>query len=85
FVPEDSFRRVKLDTKDTQDLEKVLAEKLGVSCKVEIHCGTPANEAGVAKVTTPESLVQGDPIVKEFIKTFGGKISKIELKKERYS
>jgi DNA polymerase-3 subunit gamma/tau len=85
FVPEDSYRRVKLAVKDTQDLERVLAEKLGVICKVEIHCGTPVDDSSVAKVTTPESLVQGDPIVKEFMKTFGGKITKIELKKERFS
>jgi hypothetical protein len=76
---------MKLDAKDQLDLQTLLQQKLGVQIQVEIHKGTPPVEKETSKVSTPETLVENDPLVKEFVKTFKGKISKIELNKERYT
>jgi DNA polymerase III gamma/tau subunit len=83
FVPEVPFRMMKLDAKDQLDLQAVLQNKLGVQVQVEIHGGEPPDEPGVNKVATPETLVQSDPVVQEFVKVFRGKISKIELSNVR--
>jgi hypothetical protein len=47
--------------------------------------GEPSQDQEAVRVATPETLVENDPVVKEFVKTFKGKISKIELNKERFS
>jgi hypothetical protein len=76
---------MKLDAKDQLDLQTLLQQKLGVQIQVEIHKGAPPVEEEAVKVSTPETLVENDPLVQEFVKTFKGKISKIELNKERYT
>lgn len=85
YVPETYFGMIKLDQKTQNDLETLLQQKLGMSIKVEIHRGSAPVEKEAAKVSTPETLVENDPVVKEFVKTFKGRISKIALNKERYS
>lgn len=85
FVPEMYFKMMKLDAKDQLDLQTLLQQKLGVSLQVEIHKGVAPVEKEAVKVSTPETLVENDPMVQEFVKTFKGKISKIALNKERYT
>lgn len=85
YVPETYYGMIKLDQKTQNDLESLLQQKLGMSVKVEIHRGNAPVEKEAAKVSTPETLVENDPVVKEFVKTFKGRISKIALNKERYS
>ena len=85
YVPETVYAMIKLDQKTQSDLEGLLQRKLGESISVEIHRGNPPSEKEASKVSTPETLVENDPLVKEFVKTFKGRISKIELNKERYS
>ena len=85
YVPDTYFGMIKLDQKGYADLEGLLQKKLGVALKAEIHRGKAPVEKEAEKVGTPETLVENDPIVKEFVKTFKGKISRIELNKERNS
>lgn len=85
YVPETYYAMVKMDQKTQADLEELLQKKLGQPIKVEIHRGSAPAEKEAAKVATPETLVENDPVVKEFVKTFKGRISKIVLNKERYS
>lgn len=79
YVPELNFRMMRPDARDQLDLQNLLRQKLGVEIDVEIHGGEPPAEKEVTRVATPETLVQGDPIVQQFVKTFKGKISKIDL------
>jgi DNA polymerase-3 subunit gamma/tau len=81
FVPETHFRRMKLDEKDQLHLQKLLQQKLGAALQVEIQKGAPPEEKNSGKVATPETLVQNDPVVQEFVRIFKGKIGKIELNK----
>jgi hypothetical protein len=74
---------VKVDARVHNDLQTLLEKKLGGPIEVEIVKGQPPDQAAV-KISTPETLVESDPVVKEFVKAFKGKISKIELNKERY-
>ncbi|HSP07230.1 MAG TPA: DNA polymerase III subunit gamma/tau [Acidobacteriota bacterium] len=85
YVPETVYAMIKLDQKTQSDFEGLLQRRLGEPISVEIHRGNPPSEKEAAKVSTPETLVENDPLVKEFVKTFKGRISKIELNKERYS
>jgi DNA polymerase-3 subunit gamma/tau len=85
FVPDTFFGMIRMDTKVYADLSAVLEKKLGFPVEVEIVKGEPPEEKNAMKVSTPETLVENDPGVKEFVKAFKGKISKIELNKERYS
>ncbi len=81
FVPEAHFRMMRLDAKDQLELETLLRQKLGGQVRVEIHRGEPPVPQEAVKVATPETLVGSDPMVQEFVKTFKGKINKIELMK----
>jgi len=81
YVPESYFRMMRLDAKDQLELETLLQRKLGGQVRVQLHRGEPPAEEGAVKVATPETLVGKDPIVQEFVKTFKGKINKIELMK----
>jgi DNA polymerase III subunit gamma/tau len=83
YVPDSFFVMVKVDERVYNDLQTLLEKKLGGTLQVEIVKGEPSQEA--MRVATPETLVENDPVVKEFVKTFKGKISKIELNKERFS
>jgi hypothetical protein len=70
-----------LNSEDSRVVENLLQQKMGAGLTVEILKGEPPQEKEVVRVATPESLVGNDPIVQEFVKTFKGKISKIELKR----
>jgi len=83
YVPDTFFMIVKVDARVHNDLQTLLEKKLGGPIEVEIVKGQPPDQAAV-KISTPETLVESDPTVKEFVKAFKGKISKIELNKERY-
>lgn len=85
YVPDAFFRMVQQDSRNQVDLETLLQQKLGEAVQVEFHKGEPPAENQAVQMATPETIVTGDPVVKEFIKTFQGKVSKIELNKERYS
>jgi DNA polymerase III subunit gamma/tau len=84
YVPDSFFSMVKVDTRVTNDLQTLLEKKLGEPVQVEIVKGQPLQSQDAVKISTPETLVENDPVVKEFVKAFKGKISKIELNKERY-
>jgi DNA polymerase III subunit gamma/tau len=84
YVPDTFFSMVKVDTRVNNDLQTLLEKKLGEPIEVEIVKGQPLQSQDAVKISTPETLVENDPVVKEFVKTFKGKISKIELNKERY-
>ena len=75
---------MKLDARDQLELQTMLQQKLGSATEVEIHKGEPPTEKEAVKVSTPETLVENDPIVQEFVKRFKGKITKIDFNKERY-
>jgi DNA polymerase III gamma/tau subunit len=84
YVPDTFFSIVKVDARINNDLQTLLEKKLGGPIEVEIVKGQPSQNQDAVKISTPETLVENDPTVKEFVKTFKGKISKIELNKERY-
>jgi DNA polymerase-3 subunit gamma/tau len=84
YVPESYFKMMKLDARDQLELQNMLQQKLGAGTQVEIHKGDPPTEKEAVKVSTPETLVENDPIVQEFVKRFKGKITKIDFNKERY-
>jgi hypothetical protein len=84
YVPEGYFKMMKLDARDQLDLQTMLQQKLGRPIEVEIHKGEPPAEKQAVKVSTPETLVESDPVVQEFVKMFKGKITKIDFNKERY-
>lgn len=84
FIPETYFGMMKLDAGDQLDLETILRKNLGDGIQVRIHKGTPPAESAALKVATPETVVQNDPIIQEFVKAFRGKISRIDFNKERY-
>jgi DNA polymerase-3 subunit gamma/tau len=84
YVPETFFVIVKVDSRVYGDLQTVLEKKLGGPIEVEIIKGEPLQDQDAVKIATPETLVENDPVVKEFVKAFKGKISKIELNKERF-
>jgi len=84
YVPESYFKMMKLDARDQLELQTMLQQKLGAGTEVEIHKGEPPTEKETVKVSTPETLVENDPIVQEFVKRFKGKITKIDFNKERY-
>ena len=84
YVPESYFKMMKLDARDQLDLQNMLQQKLGAAMTVEIHKGKPPAEKEAVKVSTPETLVESDPVVQEFVKMFKGKITKIDFNKERY-
>jgi DNA polymerase-3 subunit gamma/tau len=84
YVPESYFKMMKLDARDQLELQTMLQQKLGAGTEVEIHKGEPPTEKETVKVSTPETLVEKDPIVQEFVKRFKGKITKIDFNKERY-
>ncbi len=84
YVPEGYFKMMKLDARDQLELETMLQQKLGAPVLVEIHKGDPPAEKEAVKVSTPETLVESDPVVQEFVKMFKGKITKIDFNKERY-
>jgi DNA polymerase-3 subunit gamma/tau len=84
YVPDSFFVVVKVDAKVYNDLQTLLEKKLGGPLQVEIVKGEPSQDQEAVRVATPETLVENDPVVKEFVKTFKGKISKIELNKERF-
>ena len=83
YVPESYFKMMKLDARDQLELQTLLQQKLGSTILVEIHKGEAPSEEAV-RVSTPESLVESDPIVQEFVKMFKGKITKIDFNKERF-
>jgi DNA polymerase III subunit gamma/tau len=85
YVPDSFFVMVKVDARVYNDLQMLLEKKLGGTLQVEIVKGEPSMDQEAMRVATPETLVENDPVVKEFVKTFKGKISKIELNKERFS
>jgi DNA polymerase-3 subunit gamma/tau len=85
YVPDSFFVMVKVDARVYNDLQTLLEKKLGGTIQVEIVKGEPAQDQEAMRIATPETLVENDPVVKEFVKTFKGKISKIELNKERFS
>ena len=76
---------IQQDSRNQVDLETLLQQKLSEEVQVEFFKGDPPPENETTQVATPETVVTGDPVVKEFMKTFQGKLSKIELNKERYS
>ena len=78
------FIIVKVDSRVYNDLQALLEKKLGGPIEVEIVKGQPSQNQDAVKISTPETLVENDPTVKEFVKAFKGKISKIELNKERF-
>lgn len=78
YIPESYYAMIK--PKDKTDLENLLRQRIG-DVQVEILKGEPPVETQAVNVSTPETLVANDPVVQEFMKTFDGKISKIELKK----
>jgi DNA polymerase III subunit gamma/tau len=84
YVPEGYFKMMKLDARDQLELQTMLQQKLGAHILVEIHKGEPPAEKEAVRVSTPESLVENDPVVQEFVKMFKGKITKIDFNKERY-
>jgi DNA polymerase III gamma/tau subunit len=84
YVPETFFIIVKVDSRVYNDLQTSLEKKLGGPIEVEIVKGEPLQDQDAVKIATPETLVENDPVVKEFVKAFKGKISKIELNKERF-
>jgi DNA polymerase-3 subunit gamma/tau len=84
YVPDTFFIIVKVDSRVYNDLQTLLEKKLGGPIEVEIVKGQPSQNQDAVKISTPETLVENDPTVKEFVKAFKGKISKIELNKERF-
>jgi DNA polymerase III subunit gamma/tau len=84
YVPESYFKMMKLDPRDQLELETLLQQKLGGPVEVQIYKGEPPEEKAAVKVSTPETLVDSDPVVQEFVKMFKGKITKIDFNKERY-
>lgn len=84
YVPETFFVIVKVDSRVYSDLQTLLQKKLGAPVEVEIVKGEPLQDQEAVGIATPETLVENDPVVKEFVKAFKGKISKIELNKERF-
>ena len=84
YVPESYFKMMKLDARDQLELQNMLQQKLGSGVTVEIHKGNPPAEKEAVKVSTPETLVESDPVVQEFVKMFKGKITKVDFNKERY-
>jgi DNA polymerase III subunit gamma/tau len=84
YVPDTFFIIVKVDSRVYNDLQTLLEKKLGGPIEVEIVKGQPSENQDAVKISTPETLVENDPTVKEFVKAFKGKISKIELNKERF-
>jgi DNA polymerase III subunit gamma/tau len=84
YVPDTFFIIVKVDSRVYNDLQTLLEKKLGGTIEVEIVKGQPSENQDAVKISTPETLVENDPTVKEFVKAFKGKISKIELNKERF-
>ncbi len=84
YVPDTFFIIVKVDSRVYNDLQILLEKKLGGQIEVEIVKGQPSQNQDAVKISTPETLVENDPTVKEFVKAFKGKISKIELNKERF-
>lgn len=85
YVPETYFAMIKPGPETQLDIENLLQQKLGTPIAVEIRRGNPPAEKEAGRVATPETLVENDPVVKEFVKAFKGRISKIALNKERYS
>jgi DNA polymerase-3 subunit gamma/tau len=81
YIPETYYAMIKQNPKDKADLQTLLRQRIGEDVNVEIVKGDPPVEKQAVKVSTPETLVANDPVVQEFMKTFDGKISKIELKK----
>ena len=84
YVPEGYFKMMKLDARDQLELQTMLQQKLGAPISVEIHKGEAPAEKTAVKVSTPETLVESDPVVQEFVKMFKGKITKVDFNKERY-
>ncbi len=84
YVPETFFVIVKVDSRVYNDLQTLLEKKLSAPVEVEIVKGEPLQDQEAVRIATPEILVENDPVVKEFVKAFKGKISKIELNKERF-
>jgi DNA polymerase-3 subunit gamma/tau len=84
YVPEGYFKMMKLDARDQLELQTILQQKLGATISVEIHKGEPPAEKEAVRVSTPETLVESDPVVQEFVKMFKGKITKVDFNKERY-
>ncbi|PWT91114.1 MAG: hypothetical protein C5B54_05980, partial [Acidobacteria bacterium] len=80
YVPESSFQMMRLSARDQSDLQALLQKRMSPNIVVEVEKGQPPVEKPVQRVATPETLVQNDPMVQEFVKTFKGKINKIELK-----
>lgn len=85
YVQDAFFRMIQQDSRNQVDLETLLQQKLGEPVQVEFYKGEPPVENQTVQMATPETIVTGDPVVKEFIKTFQGKVNRIELNKERYS
>lgn len=85
YVPDTYFGMIKLGPETQMDIETLLQKKLGAPISVEIRRGNPPSEKEAGRVATPETLVENDPVVREFVKAFKGRISKIALNKERYS
>jgi len=84
YVPEGYFKMMKLDARDHAEIQNMLQQKMGSPIEVEIHKGEPPVEKEAVKVSTPETQVESDPVVQEFVKMFKGKITKIHFNKERY-
>jgi hypothetical protein len=84
YVPDTFFIIVKVDSRVYNDMQSQLEKKMGGPIEVEIVKGQPSQNQEAVKISTPETLVENDPTVKEFVKAFKGKISKIELNKERF-
>lgn len=84
YVPGAYFRMIQQDPRNQVDLQTLLQQKLGGQIEIEFHQGEPPAENEAIRVATPETIVTNDPVVQEFMKTFQGKVSKIELNKERY-
>ncbi len=84
YVPESCFKMMKLEQRDQQELQNQIQQKMGNTVQVEIHKGEPPSEKEAVRVSTPETLVESDPVVQEFAKAFKGKITRIDFNKERY-
>lgn len=81
YISESYYAMIKQNPKNRTDLENLLRQRISGEVVVEILKGDPPVEKQAVSVSTPETLVANDPVVQEFMKTFDGKISKIELKK----
>lgn len=81
YIPESYYAMIKQNPKNKTDLENLLRQRIPGEVEVEILKGEPPLEKQAVTVSTPETLVANDPVVQEFMKTFDGKIGKIELKK----